>query len=224
MNKKTSVLSASITEHQGKAQSNQALDAQNACTNHQRGAPFSGDVPASASIAPTQINGVNVAELVRNLEETSQNEGSDELACRCADALRVLRGLLAKHVSDIDTGIPASAPTHCQLQLEAQREIVDVAARASVRRAVAGIGVPAQAGTSSSAAVVETLERIAARLRRGGAVIPMPSSSQGSAYETAMVRGLSLGLLLVVTEIETTRMNVRGGGPQSVATSGGDYA
>lgn len=30
---------------------------------------------------------------IRNLEETSNNEGSHDLACRCADSLRIIREL-----------------------------------------------------------------------------------------------------------------------------------
>jgi hypothetical protein len=44
-----------------------------------------------------RIDGIDVAQLLRNLEQSSMNEGSDDLYCRCMDALTVLRHLAAQH-------------------------------------------------------------------------------------------------------------------------------
>lgn len=51
--------------------------------------------PSGSQHAPEEVGSVNLSRLLRNLEETSSNEGSHDLACRCADALAVIRGLLA---------------------------------------------------------------------------------------------------------------------------------
>lgn len=37
-----------------------------------------------------------IARHIKNLEETSYNEGSHDLACRCADSLEIIRSLLAQ--------------------------------------------------------------------------------------------------------------------------------
>jgi hypothetical protein len=44
---------------------------------------------------PEEIAGVNIARLLRNLEETSYNEGSVDLACRLSDCQAVIKHLLA---------------------------------------------------------------------------------------------------------------------------------
>lgn len=43
----------------------------------------------------TQFNGDEISNLIRNLENTSYNEGSHDLACRCGDALTVIKQLLS---------------------------------------------------------------------------------------------------------------------------------
>jgi hypothetical protein len=47
----------------------------------------------------TEIAGVNIERLLRNLDETSYNEGSDALACRLRDCERVIKELLATRAS-----------------------------------------------------------------------------------------------------------------------------
>jgi hypothetical protein len=43
----------------------------------------------------TEIAGVNIERLMRNLEETSYNEGSEALACRLSDCREVIKAMLA---------------------------------------------------------------------------------------------------------------------------------
>jgi hypothetical protein len=50
---------------------------------------------------PEEIAGVNMARLMRNLEETNYNEGSVDLACRLSDCHEVIKALLASPVSPI---------------------------------------------------------------------------------------------------------------------------
>lgn len=46
-----------------------------------------------------QIAGVRIANLLRNLDETSYNEGADELACRLNDCKAVIEALLSERVA-----------------------------------------------------------------------------------------------------------------------------
>jgi hypothetical protein len=50
---------------------------------------------AEQPTAPEEIAGVNIARLLRNLEETSYNEGAMDLACRLSDCHAVIKALLA---------------------------------------------------------------------------------------------------------------------------------
>lgn len=61
----------------------------------------------SAEPAPAdEIAGVNIPRLLRNLDETSYNEGSEALACRLSDCREVIKALLAAQ--------PAPAPLNGQ--------------------------------------------------------------------------------------------------------------
>jgi hypothetical protein len=54
-----------------------------------------GEDGAEQPTAPEEIAGVNIARLLRNLEETSYNEGTMDLACRLSDCHAVIKALLA---------------------------------------------------------------------------------------------------------------------------------
>lgn len=48
-----------------------------------------------AAMSSIKIDDERIKKHVRNLEETSVNESSHELACRCVDSLEIIRGLQA---------------------------------------------------------------------------------------------------------------------------------
>lgn len=50
----------------------------------------------SVDLSGLEIAGVNMERLMRNLDETSYNEGSHDLACRLSDCREVIKALLAK--------------------------------------------------------------------------------------------------------------------------------
>lgn len=53
-----------------------------------------------------EIAGVNMPRLLRNLEETSYNEGSIDLACRLTDCHAVIKALLAARPSAAQVSVP----------------------------------------------------------------------------------------------------------------------
>jgi hypothetical protein len=63
-----------------------------------------GEDGAEKTTASEEIAGVNIARLLRNLEETSYNEGAMDLACRLSDCHAVIKALLAAPA-------PVSQPT-----------------------------------------------------------------------------------------------------------------
>lgn len=68
-----------------------------------------------AALVPENIAGVNIARLLRNLEETSYNEGVMDLACRLSDCNAVIKELLAAPIA----AAPAAEEVRDEALLEA---------------------------------------------------------------------------------------------------------